>query len=80
MKMEGFHFISNTFELTGFRCKLKSITNGKRKWRDLKRTDREKIRKAVVEHTSDMLTLFLTHIEGDIQAFMLSDPLLSEIN
>jgi len=71
IKMEGYRFVSNTKELKGSRCLLKSITSGKREWRKLGRKERQEMAAVVKERTSDMLELFLTHIEGDIDAFML---------
>ncbi|RJX39029.1 hypothetical protein D3P09_16125 [Paenibacillus pinisoli] len=71
VKMEGYRFVSNTKELTGLRCLLKSITNGKRDWKTLGRKDKQEISAAVKERTVDMLDLFLEYIEGDIEGFML---------
>lgn len=69
--MKGFRFVSNTNEYTGLRCLLKSVTNEKRNWRNLKRKDKQAITVAVKERTVDMLDLFLEYIEGDIDSFML---------
>ncbi len=71
VKLKGFRFVSNTNEFTGLRCLLKSVTNGKRDWRNLKRKDKQSITAAVKERTVDMLDLFLEYIEGDIEGFML---------
>lgn len=71
IKMAGYRFVPNTHEITGFRCLLKSITNGKREWKKLERKDRQGVTAAVKAQTTDMLTLFLTHVEGDIDGFML---------
>ncbi|WP_174807379.1 hypothetical protein [Paenibacillus alvei] len=71
IKMKGFRFVSNTNEFTGLRCLLKSVTNGKRDWRNLKRKDKQAITAAVKKSTVDMLDLFLEYIEGDIDGFML---------
>lgn len=79
IKMEGFRFVSNTNEMTGLRCLLKSITNGKREWRTLGRKDKQEITAAVKDRTTDMLKLFLNYIEGDIDGFMfdgLTAPLI----
>lgn len=71
-KMEGYRFVSNTKELTGLRCLLKSITNGKREWKSLVRKDKQEITAAVKDRTTDMLNLFLNYNEGDISGFMLN--------
>ncbi len=71
IKMKDFHFVTDTREYTNLRCILKSLTNGKRKWRELDRKDRQRITKAVKESTVDMLELFLHCIEGDLDGFML---------
>ncbi|CAH1213076.1 hypothetical protein PAECIP111893_03626 [Paenibacillus plantiphilus] len=64
--MEGFRFVSNTNEMRGFRCLLKSITNGKREWKTLGRKDKQEITAAVKVRTTDMHKLFLNYIEGDL--------------
>lgn len=69
--MKDFHFVSNTKEFTGLRCLLKSVTNGKRDWKELGRKDKQRITAAVKERTKPMLDLFLEYIEGDINGFML---------
>jgi hypothetical protein len=79
IKLEGFRFVSNTNEMTGLRCLLKSITNGKRDWKTLGRKDKQEITAAVKDRTTDMLKLFLNYIEGDIDGFMfdgLTAPLI----
>jgi hypothetical protein len=50
---------------------LKSVTNGKRDWKSLKRKDKLAITAAVKKRTVDMLDLFLEYVEGDIDGFML---------
>lgn len=80
IKMKDFHFVSNTKEFTGLRCLLKSVTNGKRDWKELGRKDKQRITAAVKERTKPMLDLFLEYIEGDIDGFMLDGltiPVLS---
>jgi hypothetical protein len=71
IKMKGFHFVPSTHDITGFRSLLKSITNGKREWKELVRKDREKVTVAVKARVKDMLELFLEYIEGDINTFLL---------
>ncbi|MED0671182.1 hypothetical protein P4S95_13330 [Aneurinibacillus aneurinilyticus] len=76
-KMAGYHFIPDTHEMTGLRCLLKSITSGKREWRGIRRNDRQKITATVKSQTADMLTMFLTHIEGGIDSFMLDGLIMT---
>ena len=69
--MKGYYFVPSTHDITGFRCLLKSITNGKRGWKELVRKDRKKVTVTVKVRATDMLELFLEYIEGDINGFLL---------
>ncbi|MGG1600946.1 hypothetical protein [Paenibacillus naphthalenovorans] len=77
-RMKEYYFITNTRKMTGLRCLLKSVTCGKREWKKLARKDKQKITAVVKEHTTDLLTLFLSYIEGDVEGFLLSGLLLAE--
>jgi hypothetical protein len=78
--MEKFYFVPDTKEFRGFRCLLKAITQGRKKWADLKRTEKQEIKKRITEHVSDMYTLFLEYVEGDVQTFLTSSLISSSLN
>jgi hypothetical protein len=78
-KMKLYHFVPDTRKLRGYRWELKKLNKDMRSWKDLTWRKRAEIRELITDHYSDMYTLFMNAIEGDITGFLLEGLQLQSI-